>query len=209
MDVHNLSSIQLDVLREIGNIGAGNAATSMATLIEKRIDMEVPSVDIVSFDEMVEIVGGPEQLIVSMFFNIIGEAPGTVYLILTLDEAETLVQQILNDGEIQLFNQNKFDELAISALKEVGNILTGSYLSALADFIKLGMQPSIPYLSVDMAGAVLTAGLTELLHISDYAIVINTEIGETNNGLNGHFFYLPNPETLPKIFSTLGIIGHD
>lgn len=208
MDVHKLSRIQLDALKEIGNIGAGNAATSMARLMQKRIDMDVPSVDIVTFDEMIDIIGGSEQLIVSMYFKITGEAPGIVYFIFTLEEAETLIGQMFTEDR-RLFKSDHIDELAISALQESGNILTSAYLSALADFIKLSMQPSIPYLSVDMAGAVLTAGLTELLHISDYAIVINTAIGDANIGLNGHFFYLPNPETLPKIFFALGIITDD
>lgn len=197
--MHKLSPLQLDILREIGNIGAGNAATSMAKLIQKRIDMDVPSVDIISFDEMIDIVGGPEQLIVSMYFNITGEASGTVYFMLTIEEAETLVGQMFGEDRT-LFNDSHIDELVISALQESGNIITGSYLSALADFIKLSMKPSMPYLSIDMAGAVLTAGLTELLHTTDYAIVINTSIREADNGLNGHFFYLPNPEHYQKYF---------
>jgi len=208
MNIHKLSSVQLDVLKEIGNIGAGNAATSMAKLIQKQIDMDVPSVDIVTFDEMIDMIGGPEQLIVSMYFDITGEAPGTVYFILTIEEAEILLSQMFAENR-KLIQNGEVDDISISALQESGNILTGSYLTALADFIKLSMQPSIPYLSIDMAGAVLTAGLTELLHISDYAIVINTAIGETHNGLNGHFFYLPNPDTLPTIFTALGVKTDD
>ena len=206
MDVNNLSILQLDVLREIGNIGAGNAATSMSKLIDKRVDMKVPSVNVVTFDEMMDIVGGPEQLIVAMFFRILGEAPGTVYFILTIEEAETLIREITNLTELKLLSEQP-NELAISALKEVGNIMAGSYLSALSDFTKINMQSSIPYLSVDMAGAVLTAGLIELSQVSDYAIVINTEISnkEANNGLSGHFFLLPDLETIPILFSALGI----
>src|SRR5690625_6712070 len=97
MNFKNLSGIQMDVLREIGNIGAGNAATSMSELIDKRVDMKVPSVKIVSFDEIVDIVGGPEQLIVALLFKIYGEAPGSVYFILSIEEAESLVKQIVND----------------------------------------------------------------------------------------------------------------
>lgn len=207
MGYYKLSSEQLDVLKEIGNIGAGNAATSMSQLIDKRIHMEVPSVKIVTFDEVTEMVGGPEQLIVAMFFRIYGEAPGSVYFILTKEEAESLVLQMTNFTDIDLLNHP--NHLAISALKEVGNIMTGSYLSALSDFININMQSSIPYLSIDMAGAVLTAGLIELSHVSDYAIVINTEINHSHacNRLKGHFFLLPDLESFPKIFSALGI--HD
>lgn len=210
MDFQNLSNLQLDVLREIGNIGAGNAATSMSKLINKRIDMNVPSVNVVTFDEMMEIIGGPEQLIVAMFFRIQGDTPGSVYLILSIEEAESLVSQITNDATLNLLSETKPDELAISVLKEVGNILTGSYLSALSDFININMQSSIPYLSVDMAGAVLIPGLLEISQVSDYAIVIDTEINKhtLKSGFNGHFFLIPDLESIPKFFTALGINGH-
>lgn len=211
MDVNKLTNLELDVLREIGNIGAGNAATSMSTLINKRVNMKVPDVNIVTFDEMMEIVGGPEQLIVAMFFRIHGDAPSTVYFILTIEEAEELIKQVTNQDHISLLSLDQPNEIALSALKEVSNIMTGSYLSALADFTDMNMQSSIPYLSIDMASAVLTAGLVELSYVSDYAIVINTEISDQlyNNGLSGNFFLLPDPETIPKLFNALGIDQYD
>lgn len=206
MDVNNLSDLHIDALREIGNIGAGNAATSMATLINKRVHMDVPNVNIVTFDDMMDIVGGPEELIVAMFFKIYGDAPGSVYLILSIEEAERLISHIAGDVSLNL-RSDQPNELALSALKEVGNIITGSYISALSDFININMQSSIPHLSVDMAGAILTVGLIELSQVTDYVIVINTEINDddTNNGVHGHFFLLPDPDSFPKIFSALGI----
>lgn len=210
MNFKSLSGIQMDVLREIGNIGAGNAATSMSELINKRVDMKVPSVKIVGFDEIIDLIGGPEQLIVALLFKIHGEAPGSVYFILSIEEAESLVKEIVNDPEFQLLADKQPNELSISVLKEIGNIMTGSYLSALSDFVNINMQSSIPYLSVDMAGAILTSGLIELSQVSDYAIVIDTEISNEHEdqGLNGHFFLLPDLETLPKFFSALGINGY-
>lgn len=206
MNSYELSSEQLDVLREIGNIGAGNAATSMSELINKRLHMEVPSVNIVTFDEMTEIVGGPEKLIVATYFRIHGETPASVYFILTIEEAESLVKHMIQDQHVDLLHEQP-NELVISALKEVGNIMTGSYLTALADFMNVNLQSSIPYLNIDMAGALLTAGLIELSRVSDYVIVIDTEIKQyqRNDGLKGHFFLLPDLESFPKIFKALGI----
>lgn len=210
MDVNNLSHIHIDALREIGNIGAGNAASSMASLINQRVHMDVPSVNIVTFDEMMDMVGGSEELIVAMFFKIYGDVPGSVYFMLSIEEAEQLISHIVLDVPLNLRSQQPND-LALSALKEVGNIITGSYISALSDFINVNMQTSVPYLSVDMAGAILTVGLIELSQVTDYAIVINTKINEdqVNNGVHGHFFLLPDPESFPKIFSALGINNHE
>ena len=207
MEFINLTSEQRDVLCEIGNIGAGNAATSMAKLINKKIDMQIPSVDVVSYDEMMELIGGPEAFIVAIFFRIHGDAPGTVYFILTMEEAENLVNQIANNVTFNWRTDGILDELAISVLQEAGNILTGSYLSALSDFTSINMQPSIPHLSADMAGAVLTVGLLELSHVTDYAIIIDTKINDNDSkdGIHGHFLLIPDPASFKKIFHALGI----
>lgn len=208
MDFTNgLSNAQRDVLQEIGNIGAGNAATSMSKLLNKKIDMHVPSVKVIPFDEVMEIIGGPENLIVAIMIRIQGNAPGTVFFILSVNEAETLVRQITSDHKFKIFGDEPPNELAISALQEVGNILAGSYLSALSDFTNINMQPSVPSLSIDMAGAILTVGLLELSKVMDSAIIIDTTINEldTSNGVNGKFFLLPDPKSFDKIFESLGI----
>lgn len=207
-----LSTIERDVLKEIGNIGAGNATTSMSQLTNKRISMAVPEVKVIPFDEVMQIVGGPDQLVVGMFFKIYGEAPGSVYFILSIEEAESIIYDVTNGLKIDLSSSNTEDKvLGLSALQEVGNIITGSYLSALADFTKLNMQSSIPYLTIDMVGAILSVGLIELSERSDYAIVIDTQLEEKtiNGGVRSQFFFLPDIETVPKIFNALGIDSYD
>lgn len=208
--INRFSNNQIDVLQEIGNIGAGNAATSMSKLINKKIDMNVPSVKIMAFDEVMELIGGPENLIAAIFIRIQGEAPGTVYLIFSIEEAENLVRKIANDTDFRLLGNEQPSELAISALQEAGNILAGSYLSALSDFTNINMQPSVPHFSVDMAGAVLTVGLLETSQVSDHAIIIETKINEMGKeaDVHGHLFLLPDPDSFPKIFAALGIDEH-
>lgn len=202
----DLSSLQKDVLKEIGNIGAGNATTSLSELTNKKIQMEVPSVEVVSFNEMMDFIGGSDQTVVGLYFRISGDTPGAVYFILTIEEAEALVKQMVPSADVDVLNDQDANSYTLSALREVGNIVTGSYLSALSDFMSLDMSYSIPYLSVDMAGAIITVGLVEISQETDNAIVINTEIkdGEENQ-FHGQFILLPDPEALPIIFSALGI----
>jgi chemotaxis protein CheC len=212
MEVFELTRDQKDVLREIGNIGAGNAATSLSKLLNKKMEMKVPSVSIVNYDELVEVIGRPEETIVELMFRIQGEAPGTAYLLLKVEEAEYLVRKLTNDPDFFLFDDDKDNEMAISALHEIGNIVAGTYLTALSDFTKINMQPSVPYLGIDMAGAILIAGLLELSQVTDHAIIIDTEINQndgSNEGLKGNFLLLPDPESLNKIFTALGIKYHD
>lgn len=210
MDFIKLTSIQRDVLKEIGNIGAGNAATSMSALLDKKIEMQVPAVNVVDFDEMMDLIGGHEQLITALFFRIQGDAPGTVYFILSLEEAEKLIGDITKQENFRLLG-DEFDEIAFLALQKAGNILTSAYLSALSDFTSLNMQPSIPYLSIDMAGAILTAGIIELSQVTDYVIIINTKIHyrDTEDGVQGNFFLIPDLVSFNKLYHSLGIHDHE
>lgn len=203
-----LTTIQKDVLREIGNIGAGNATTSMSQMIQKEITMEVPSVKVVTINEMMELIGGPEKLIVAIFFRIQGEITGTVYFILTLDEAQFFIDQMTQMNQLKLIDvNNQLNEMAMSVLQEIANILTGSYLTAIADFTNLRMLPSVPYISVDMAAATLVTGLLELQAVTDHTIIINTKIQSmtTEDSMKGHFLLVPDSDSIQKFFHALGI----
>ncbi|GED29036.1 MULTISPECIES: chemotaxis protein CheC [Brevibacillus] len=192
---------QFDVLREIGNIGAGHAATALSKLMSKEIDMKVPQVSIIPFDEVADCVGGAENVVVTVFLRVEGDCPGNMFFILDLDSAKHLLQQITGIEK----DVYEWEEFEISALHEIGNILTGSYLSSLADFTHLNLQPSVPALAVDMAGAILSYGLIELGQAGDFALTIDTAFFEGNELVKGNFFLIPDPDSLPILFRSLGV----
>ncbi|MGD6803043.1 chemotaxis protein CheC [Rossellomorea vietnamensis] len=203
-----ITSLQLDILKEIGNIGAGHAATALSTLLNKKIDMKVPQVRVASFDEMMEMAGGPDNVVVSVFLRIEGEAPGSMFFVLPLSQGARFIQQMTGEKDFS-FEEPPYSELGLSAMQELGNILSGSYLSSLSDFTNLNLYPSVPALSVDMAGAIISFGLLEVSQKSDTAIVIDTalkedEIPETES-VRGHFFLLPDPDSFETIFKALGV----
>lgn len=202
------STVHLDVLKEIGNIGAGHAATALSTLLNKKIDMRVPKVRVVSFDEMMDMAGGPENIVASVFLRIEGEAPGSMFFVLSIEQASTFIKQMIGDVNFS-FEQPPYNELAMSALQELGNILSGSYLSSLSDFTNLDLYPSVPALSIDMVGAIISFGLIELSQVSDYAIVIDTALDDddldVSESVKGHFFLLPDPDSFEIIFRALGV----
>ncbi|OEF98627.1 chemotaxis protein CheC [Desulfuribacillus alkaliarsenatis] len=203
----NINSFQLDVLKEIGNIGAGNAATALSKLLSKQVDMNVPRVQIVPFQQIAEFVGGEENLIVTVFLRIEGDIPGNMFFILNFEAAKQLVSEMIKIP-IEHEEGDMFSEIELSALQEVGNILAGSYLTALSDLTKLNLQPSVPALAIDMAGAILSYGLIELGRSGDYALVIDTQIEPghaTNTQIEGHFFLLPDPESFKTLFTSLGV----
>lgn len=210
--VNQITTLHLDVLREIGNIGAGNAATSLSKLLNKRIDMKVPDVKIVDFDEMMDMVGGPENIVASVFLRLEGDVSGSMFFVLPINQASKFIQQMIDDPSFSFFEQPN-NEMANSALQELGNILSGSYLSSLSDFTNLSLYPSVPALSIDMFGAIISYGIIELSQVSDHAIVIDTALNdfETNENecVKGNFFLLPDPDSFPVIFEALGVTSNE
>ena len=69
-NVEQLNSIHLDVLKEIGNIGTGNAASALASLMSATVDISVPSVKLLGFEETVEFLGGPENIVIGMLVGL-------------------------------------------------------------------------------------------------------------------------------------------
>ncbi|WP_075980906.1 chemotaxis protein CheC [Bacillus massilinigeriensis] len=209
---NKISTIHLDVLKEIGNIGAGHAATALSQLLNRKIDMKVPDVRIVSFDEMMEMAGGAENVVAGVFLRIEGEAPGSMFFVLPLHQATKFIQHMIGDSTFS-FENPPYSELALSALQELGNILAGSYLTSLSDFTHLDLYPSVPALSIDMVGAIISFGLLELSQVSDYAIVIDTALNEEveniTESVRGHFFLLPDPDSFHTIFQSLGVMEND
>ncbi len=204
----SISSIHLDVLKEVGNIGAGHSATSLSKLLDKKIDMYVPDVKIISFNELMELAGGPEVVVASVFLRMEGDISGSLFFVLSIEQAERFIKKLIADNKFSL-QEPPYNELGLSAFQELGNILTGSYLSSLSDLTNLMIYPSVPALTIDMFGAVISHGLIELSHASDYAIIIDTPIREEDqrniDSVKGHFFLLPDPNSFEKLFGALGM----
>lgn len=206
---NEITEMHLDVLKEIGNIGAAHAATSLSQLLGQKIDMRVPNVQLVTFDEMFDLAGGSEKVVAGIFLRIEGDVTGTMFFVLTIESATQFIRKLTMDPT---FTFSDMEDLGMgaSALQELGNILSGSYLSALSDFTSLNIYPTVPSLSVDMVGAIVSFGLIEVSQYSDEVIVIETEIlqeGEEGmTSLAGHFFLLPDPPSYRTIFNSLGVL---
>lgn len=203
-----ITSMHLDVLREIGNIGAAHAATALSTLLNKKIDMNVPKVEMVTFDEMMDLAGGAESVVAGIYLRIDGDVNGSMFFVLPVEQANQFIRRLIQDESLD-FEKGQVTEMGASALQELGNILSGSYLSALSDFTKLSIYPTVPALCVDMVGAIISFGLVELSQVSDYVIVIDTAIHEDEDEsgkiVHGHFFLLPEPDSFQAIFRALGV----
>lgn len=206
MNLHNITNFHLDVLKEVGNIGAGHAATALSSLLNTKVDMEVPSVRLASYAEMMELQGGSETVVTAAYLSIHGDISGHMFFVLPLKYGERFVEKLLN--EPVSFEKPPFTSISISVLEEIGNIVSGSYLTALSDFSGLMLQPSVPAISIDMFGAIITHGMLEMSTYTDSVIVIETFLQSDNwkeEKMNGYFFLLPDPESIPVLFRSIGV----
>lgn len=170
--------------------------------------MRVPDVKMASFNEMMELAGGSENAVVGIYLRIEGDAQGSMFFILPIEQANRFIRSLIHDDTFD-FHTPPYSELGLSAMQEMGNILSGSYLSALSDFTGLKIYPTVPGLSVDMFGAIISIGLIELSQVSDTVIVINTSIYEEvmsdDEAVKGQFFLLHEPDSFEAIFKALGV----
>lgn len=201
-DEYDLTPIQLDALREIGNVGAGNSASALSQIINKRIDMNVPKVALVPIESVPDLVGGPDTIVVGVFLRIYGKAPGNVLFLLPQKSAFYLVDTLMGREHGTTKSLDFMDE---SALMEIGNILSGAYLNAFFSFTHISMLPSIPALAMDMAGAILNIILVQLGQMGDQAMVIETEFLAEDDGISGHFFLVPDPGSLGILIKAVGV----
>jgi chemotaxis protein CheC len=193
----------MDILKETSNIGMGHAATALSQMIGHPVKLRVPHVTITKISQVPEYLGGAEKMMVGITLQVLGDARGSILLLFPQESAHRLLCNLIGDqGKVLIMN-----EVTISALKEVGNILASAYLSALGSMLHKTLIPSVPLLAYDMAGAVVDYVLIDLSKSSDLAMLVETDfIGESSSDLaiKGHFFLIPDPSTLDMFLDAAG-----
>jgi chemotaxis protein CheC len=202
------SNFQLDALKEIGNVGAGNAATALSQMVGKPIGMSVTKVMVLPTAAIAGFLGGMEKNVAAVHMPVYGDVCGVVLIFFPIEFLPNLASLLLQRDSP---SASELTELDRSAIKELGSILTGSYLSALFRFINIQMIHGVPTLVIDMAQAILDTVFVDLEQKEEMAIVIETEFMEQNRQLTGSFFLLPESGTLTKFFKafskSLGLPG--
>lgn len=192
-----------DVLKEIGNIGAGNAMTALSQMIQCKVDMKVPQVRLLGFDEIGTLMGGEEQLMVGIYLAVEGDVTGSIMFLLKQESAKHLVNKLMmgmgSPGRLDL------DEMELSAMQEVSNIITGAYLNSLSTLTNLTIYPSPPAVTVDMAGAILSVPAIEFGTMGDNILLIQTQFYDETK-IDGYFILIPDLKSYEKILKALGIM---
>ncbi len=208
ISIENMDHMQMDVLKEIGNIGAGNAMTALAQMLNKKVDMSVPKVEILEFKEVVELLGGPEVLVCGIYFRFDGDMAGNIMFMFSLPSAKLLTNLLMLKEDNYTQNTEALDDIEKSALQEIGNILSGAYISSLTMLTGLNMKLSIPSLAIDMAGAILSVPIIQYGQVGDKVLLIETEFHQEDKDIKGFFFLIPDLEFYEILLKSLGVLDN-
>lgn len=200
INLDTMSNEYFDVLKELGNIGAGNATTALSQMIQCKIDMAVPQVQLLEFKELGAAMGGEEVVMAGIYLAIDGDIKGSIMFLLEKKAAKHLVAKLMGMES----EQEDLSEMELSALKEVGNIITGAYLNSLSSITNLTIYPSVPDLTVDMAGAILSVPAIEFAALGDRMLMIQTQFFD-EMVLDGYFILIPDLDSYGKMLAALGV----
>jgi len=197
-----LSLNQLDLLKEVGTIGGGKAATALADLIGGRVEISVPQVSLIPLENIAALLGGMDKTFYVMDLDIRGDILGRIFLMFSPKDAKYLSSHLMGKPQEEI---DVNDEMFQSSLKEATNILSGSYISALAEMTNLNMICGVPSLAVDMVGAILDFIFIQIAQYSEDALYIKTALKVKGSDLEGLFLFFPNSDSLRKIFEVAGV----
>lgn len=206
INLDGLDAVQYDVLKEIGNIGAGNATTALSKMLSIKMDMSVPQVALLPFKEIESVIGSEDQTVVGILLGIEGDIDGMMMFLFDMKSAHHLVNTLMmRDISIdENLGPDSFSEMEMSALNEIGNIVSGSYLTAISTLTNMKMVATVPDMKVDMVGALLSVPATEFGKYGDKLLMIQSEFGEMDF-VTGYFLLIPELESYDKILTSLGM----
>lgn len=204
INLEELSDMQFDILKEIGNIGAGNATTALAKMLQMKMDMSVPKVALLPFKDISQLIGSEDQIVVGILLDMEGEINGMMMFLFDTKSAHHLVNKLMMREDTAEDSATDFTEMEMSAISEIGNIVSGSYLTALASLTNLRVTASVPSLTVDMIGALMSVPASEFGKYGDKLLLIQSQFGEEGY-VNGYFMLIPELESYDKILSALGM----
>lgn len=198
----DLDFMQLDALREIGNIGSGNAATALSATIGKPVNIEVPTVRILDINEAVEILGGPEKLVAGILIKLEEGIRGAMMSIQSLEVVNLMLESLLGTT-VESFED--LDEMQISAISEIGNILMGSYVNAISDMTGMAINLSVPGISVNMVGGMITVPMAMYCYEAEKIMMIEGNFTFEGTTHKNNLLLIPDVESLKRVLTKLGV----
>ncbi len=193
------SEIELDGLKEIVNVGGGNAATSISQMINSRVDMDVPEVEVMAYDELYQKIIADDVEMHAVLSKIVGDIDGALLFVIADESGQKIAKMMLGSDD------NPSNEIIASAVTELTNILFNSFLRAIGDMLQIQLIASLPISRYDFFGAIISSAYMAFDHYDEQILVIHNEFTYNNENLDASLFLIPGEGVLDKIFKALGI----
>lgn len=198
----DMNSTELDIMKEIGSIGSGNAATALSSILSAKVCMDIPQVSILGFNEAVLRLGNPEEVVAAILVEMSHDIHGIMLFILRTDFAEEILKQMIGKEEEDLSN---ISEMGQSALMEIGNIMVSSYVNALSQLANVDIQLSVPQMAVNMLGGILSLPMAVFGVESDEIMIIEGKFTMNEREVSGDILLLPDVKSLNVLMKKMGM----
>jgi chemotaxis protein CheC len=207
VDFDSFNSIQMDAIREVGNIGAGNAATALSKLLGRVVDMDVPVAELVSVYEIANHYGSPEDLACGVLIRADGEFSCNIIFLMYEEEASTLADLLIS-MDLSSMEEEVRMQIRDSALAEVGNIILGAFLNALSSMTGWALPVSVPAVAHDMLGSIMDVVAAMFGIMGDTALLVKTtlKIQDSDAEARGMVIMVPDPGSLEVLLKRLGVL---
>jgi len=199
---NELNETHIDVLKEIGNIGAGNAATSLSQMLSKTIEMNVPEVDILNLDDAIDTMGGHENIVVGVLVSFYGDIDGVILFLLKKEFVHLILNSLMGT-ELNSFEE--ISEMEMSALSEIGNIMVSSYVNSIASLTEMAIDITVPSVCIDMTGAIIDAVASEFSEVSDKVMFIKEKYFCGEETIYSNMLLLPSVTSLKILLNRFGM----
>lgn len=199
----DLSPVAIDCLREIGNIGSGSAANALSSMLGKNVVMKVPDVSVMDYQEVIDRMGGPEKVITGILVRLVGDVNGMIMFLLEDSFAKVVLETFLQSDNVSVMS---LDETQLSVIREMGNIMAGSYLSALSQLTGLTIDMSVPSMTVDMLGAIMSVPIIEFSEVGDKVLFIDDGFVIDGVNIKSSIILIPEMESLETLMKKLGVM---
>ncbi|MCI8795888.1 MAG: chemotaxis protein CheC [Dorea sp.] len=197
-----MNELEMDILKEIGSIGGGNAATAMSSMLNAKVNMSLPKVVILGFNEALDYLGDPEELVAAIFVEMSGELSGIMLLILTKEFSDEVLFRMLGKVDSDFL---ELEEIDSSVLMETGNIVISSYITAMASLTNVNVELSVPQLAINMVGGIMSAPMSLMGQHSDRIMMITGQFTIDGKALDSEMLLLPDVESLNVLMKKLGV----
>ena len=197
-----MNELEIDILKEIGSIGGGNAATALSSMLRAKVNMSLPGVEILGFNEALDHLGDPEELVAAIFVEMSGELSGIMLFVLTKEFSDEILFRMLGKADSDFL---ALDEIDSSVLIEIGNIVISSYITAMASLTGVNVELSVPQLALNMLGGIMSVPIAMMGQHSDRIMMITGEFKIDGKALNSNMLLLPDVESLNVLMKKLGV----